>query len=258
MTAALALGALVGLILGLLGGGGSLIAVPLLVHGLGLPPREAVAAALGAVALAALAGTGVHARARAIDPWAALVFGLLGALGSLGGAQAARLLGEDTQLLLFAGVTLVAGALMLRPRPAPPASAASGGKTQERPRWLLVPAALGTGVLTGLLGVGGGFIIVPALTLVVGLPMRKAVGTSLLVLGLTALAGFTSYATWVPVGGANVLAFALSAALAAPLGALLSERIPQTRLRQAFAVVLLLVSLAALIDGLRGPPVGSP
>lgn len=264
MAAALLLGALVGLVLGLLGGGGSLIAVPLLAHGLGLPAREAVATALGAVGLAALAAAAVHARARAVDLRAALVFGLLGALGSLLGAQAARSISGATQLLLFAAVTLVAGALMLRPRRAPTAPAAPGAKSATgaapaaRPVWVLLPAGLGTGLLTGLLGVGGGFIIVPALTLVVGLPMRRAVGTSLLVLGLTALAGFASYATWVPLGGGPTLLFAGAALLTGPAAALVADRVPQARLRQAFGALLLLVSLAALAQGLTGETSSGP
>lgn len=260
MGAALLLGGLVGVVLGLLGGGGSLIAVPLLARGLGLPARQAVATALGAVSLAALSAAAVHARARAVDARAALVFGVLGALGSLLGAQAARWIAGSTQLLLFAGVTLVAGALMLRPRRAAAAPDPHRDQEPERPARaraaVLLPAALGTGLLTGLLGVGGGFIIVPALTLVVGLPIRRAVGTSLVVLGVTALSGFASYATWVPLTGptgvgAPGLAFALAAAATGPLAARLADRVPQARLRQAFGLLLLLVSLLALLTQLR-------
>ncbi len=236
LTAAIVLGIGVGVLLGLLGGGGSLLAVPLLIHGLGLSPGEAVPAALLAVGLASLGAAAVHARTGGVDVASALPFLLLGSAASVLGARASLHLGARAQALLFAAVTAVAGIRLLRTAPA-----AEGPFVRSWGR--IAAAALGAGFLTGLLGVGGGFILVPALTLAAGLPHRRAVGTSLLVLGVTALAGFWSHRALGAPLAASAPAFTAAAGAAALPAAFLASRVPHAALRRAFALLLLLVSV---------------
>ena len=239
------LGTGVGALLGLLGGGGSLLAVPLLVFGLGLSPKEAVPVSLAAVGLAALGAAAVRGRAGDVDVPSALRFGLLGAAASLVGARAGLLLDGRTQSLLFAGVAFAAALRMVK----------GGRRIDDAPgraaSWAAgVAAALGAGFLTGLLGVGGGFLLVPALTLVAGLPLRRAVGTSLLVLGGTALAGLAGAAGRLPTLSPAILAFVAAAALAGPAAALVAGRVPRGGLRLGFAALLFLVSAATLLQGI--------
>lgn len=242
MTAvALALGAVVGLVLGLVGGGGSMLAVPLLGL-LGLDPAGAKAGALLIVAAAALASLGPHLRAGAVDGRAALLTGGAGAPASLVTALLARRLPGPAQSALFALVALAAGALLVRgARRGDPAP--SSGRARVGPVLL---AGVGAGALTGLVGVGGGFAVVPALTLVAGLSPRRAVATSLVVVAVNALAGLGAVASQVDLLDRRLVLFALGAAAAGVGGASLAGRVPQARLRQLLGGLLLVVGLAML------------
>lgn len=245
---ALGLGALVGGVLGLVGGGGSLLAVPLLGL-LGLDAGEAKAGALLVVAVAAIAGLVPHLRARTVDARAALLVGAAGAPASLLTAVAARSLSDAVQSALFALVAGVAGALLLRParaeRPvdvAPPPRLA---------RTLL--AGAGAGALTGLVGVGGGFVVVPVLALVVGLPPRRAVATSLVVVAVNAIAGHAGAASHVSAT-ALPSTFLGGAILGAIGGAALASRVPQAHLRRLLGAVLLVVAVVMLVSATRPRP----
>ena len=243
MTLPLLLGAIVGLTLGVLGGGGSVLAIPFLTYGLGLDPKPAVATSLGVVGAAALLAALLHARAGHLQWRVALVFGALGALGAALGSQLARLLPGALQLLLFAGVMLFVGARMIRsaqddeqedaPADAPPALS---------PKVSL--AALLTGVLTGVVGVGGGFLIVPALVFLVGLTTRQAIGTSLAVIVLNSAGGSLGYSSYVELDLRLALPFVLGAAGAGVAGSWLGQKISPARLRLAFGVGIVLVGLA--------------
>lgn len=238
IPAALGLGAAVGLLLGLAGGGGALLAVPLLGL-LGLAPAAAKAGALLVVAAAALAGLGPHLRAGSVDLRAAALVGGAGAPASLLVARASRGLPDALQAALFGLVALVAGALLLRPAPPAPEAARS-----PRPGVMLLAGAL-AGALTGLVGVGGGFVLVPTLTLVVGLPPARAVGTSLVVVALNACAGLAGLAGDVTASPV-LLGFVGAAAAGAVGGGALAPRVPQARLRQGLGALLVLVGLAVL------------
>lgn len=252
---ALLFGATVGAVLGLLGGGGSVLAVPLLTYGLGVEPRAAVATSLVVVGVAALSGVAVHAHAGTVRLRVALWFGAAGALGSLAGSQLARLLRPEVQLLLFAATMLAAATFMLRRR------APAGGEGDHEADAAPAPArgglaalvaGLGAGVLTGVVGVGGGFVVVPALALLVGLPMHSAVGTSLLVIALNSAGGFAGYASYVALDARVVVPFAVTASAAAVGGGLLARRLPAAGLRRAFAWGLVVVAIAMLSrEGLR-------
>jgi uncharacterized membrane protein YfcA len=249
---AVVLGVAVGFVLGLLGGGGSILAVPALRYGLGLDEKASIASALVVVGAAAVAGAVTHARRGTLDLRVALGFGLLGAAGSFAGARVARLLTGPEQLGLFTVVVLVVAGLMLRPRRSGGTpEATTPGPGPVRP-FRVAAAALGAGLLTGLVGVGGGFVIVPALTLVVGLPMDRAIGTSLAVIALNALGGLVGYAADVRVAEPAILLFAAAAVLASTAGATIAPRIGAARLRRAFAILLLLVAAGMVAREARG------
>jgi uncharacterized membrane protein YfcA len=192
------LGFLVGLSLGALGGGGSILAVPVLVYAAGQSVRTATATSLLLVGAAAIAGVGAHHRAGRVRVRTGVIFGLVGSAGSVAGSVLNRRLDPDALLLAFSGLIVVAAWRMITACPtctragearalartaAPAPSRVVGTTTRLGAGSLvaLVVAGSAVGFLTGLFGVGGGFVIVPALTLGLGLAMPDAIGTSLLV-----------------------------------------------------------------------------
>ena len=197
----LALAALIGLSLGLLGGGGSILTVPILVYVLGFEAKEAIAASLVVVGATSLFGALGHWRAGRVRPRTALAFGLVAMLGAFAGARLAGLLSGTLQLAVFAVVMLAAAVSIFRGR------AEGDESAPPRPLPLIVLAGLAVGVLTGVVGVGGGFLIVPALVLLARLPMKQAVGTSLVVIAMNSAAGFTGYLGRVPIRWGFLLAF---------------------------------------------------
>lgn len=187
---AVALGLTIGLSLGALGGGGSILTVPALVYVLGEPAQAATSESLVIVGVTSAAAAAAHARAGRVR-WAhGIAFGLSGALASFGGAAANRGVDPDALMLAFAGLIAVAGAAMLgrrTGRAAPPADVPDPHVTCRNPACLgrIAAAGAAVGFLTGSFGVGGGFVIVPALVMVLGYAMPTAVGTSLLIITLT-------------------------------------------------------------------------
>jgi uncharacterized membrane protein YfcA len=242
MLLAALFGAIVGMTLGLFGGGGSTLAIPLLAYGIGLPAKEAVAASLVTVGMAALAGAARHWRSGSLDFPIALTFGLVGAAGAAIGAQLARALTPAVQMTLFALVVLIAAMFMMRPEEAAP---------DPRPRPTRLPAlliaGLGPGFLTGLVGIGAGFAVVPALIFVAGMPIHRAIGTSLLVIAFNAAGGIASYASYVPMDPAVMVPFAGSAVGAVLLATAWGARIGEARLRTSFAWMLILIGTFTII-----------
>ena len=232
------LAALVGLSLGLLGGGGSILTVPILVYLLGFDPKTAIAMSLPIVGLASLVGVVSHWRAGNVWLRPALLFGLTAIAGAFAGARLAGLLSGAVQLVFLAVIMLAAALAMYR-----------GGMTgitpgRSEPRLgLLLPAAAGVGLVTGLVGIGGGFLIVPSLVLFTGMPMRPAVGTSLLVIAMNAASGFAGYLGSVKVPWDFLLAFAAVAGIGVAAGSALVRYVPQARLKRVFALFLVAVSL---------------
>lgn len=192
---ALAAGAAIGLILGLLGAGGSIIAVPLLVYVVGVPDAHAaIGTAAVAVSLSALLGLAGHARAGTVKWNCALVFAGAGSLGAFLGARAGKATDPDLLLALFGLLMLVVGVSMLRPKRSAPNPAVRLTR-ESAPALLprLVPLGLLVGLFAGFFGIGGGFLIVPALMLATAMPIGFAVGTSLVVvfaLGATTAASY--------------------------------------------------------------------
>jgi len=234
---------LIGLSLGLLGSGGSILTVPVLVYLLGEPPKQAFAESLLIVGGIALLGAVPYARRGLVDFRKVLFFGLPGMAGSYLGAWLSQFVSAQAQLLTLALVMLLAGYLMARPGP-------PGGERAARKPWKVLLDGFFVGALTGFVGVGGGFLIVPALVLLGGLPMHRAVGTSLLIIALNALAGFSKHLHLLPALGLSVNyptagLFVLVGTLGSLLGERLGARLPQASLRRGFA--LLLVALGTYL-----------
>jgi hypothetical protein len=235
----LILSATIGLSLGLIGGGGSIITVPVLVYALGVDAHQAVAMSLAVVGATSLIGAVLHSRRGAVDVRTGAVFGASGILGALGGSQLTYLVSPGALLLSFAALMLVTAVSMLlrrgRDRGAPAAHRRSAAKA--------VLAGLGVGVLTGFLGVGGGFLVVPALVFFGGLAMKDAIGTSLLVIAINCAAGLVAHLQY---GGFDPRIAGLVTLLAAAgtlLGTALSHRMSPARLKTGFAVFVIAVAL---------------
>jgi uncharacterized membrane protein YfcA len=245
---ALAIGLAVGLSLGLLGGGGSVLAVPLLVYVVGEDVKQATTTSLLVVSVVALVGSVDHARAGRVRPRIALALAAAGALGSVAGTAANRAAGDDAILIAFALVLLGSAAGMLRGRPGGRRGAGSAGAP-----WAGVAAAgLAIGALTGFLGVGGGFLVVPALVLLFGLAMPEAVGTSLLVIALVSAAGFAAHMATGEVDWVVAGALAAGGIVGAVAGSRLGERLGGRRLELAFAGLLVVVAAFLLAETVAG------
>jgi uncharacterized membrane protein YfcA len=239
-TIALALG--IGGALGLLGGGGSIIAVPALTFALHLSTKDAIATSLAVVGFVAAAGA-ISAFVRGVLPAAAAMrVGLPATLGAYGGGVIGAQLPDRIQLSILAAVMLAA-ALVLWRRPAPAASASG----DVRP-YLLMSIGLGVGVLTGLVGVGGGFLMVPALVVAARLPMPKAAAASLFAIALAAVSAAPRYMGDATLAWRFIVPFALIAAAGAMAGGMVAPRLPQQRLQQAFAVTLVILGSYVLIS----------
>ena len=232
----------VGAAFGLLGGGGSILTVPIFVYAAGLDPKVAIAASLPVVALTSSSAAIAHWRLGNVQIRTALVFGASAAIGSFGGARLAVLISGAVQFSLLALLMLVAAARMLF------SQTSSAAELQERehiPYAILVPVAITVGVMTGVVGIGGGFLIVPTLVLVCRMPMRFAVGTSLMVIAINAAAGAAGYAGKVAIPWMTVFLFSAIAITGSLLASRLSKAVPTVLLRRGFGV--LLIALSALI-----------
>ena len=241
MISAVLLGLAIGLVVGTVGGGGAVLAVPALVYAVGLDVHAATTASLAIVAAGAATGAVGQARRGAVCWTSAAGFAAAASLGSVGGALGNRALGGPALLLLFSGVMLLAARATWR-RAGSPACVA-GGCPRPRAR-VLVPAGLLVGALTGLVGVGGGFVVVPALAIGLSFGMREAMGTSMVIVAIVSLCGLAAH-----LAAGNALDVPVAAAMgaAAVAGALvgprLADRVPAQALGQAFAVLVVLVAL---------------
>ena len=241
----LALATLIGLSLGLLGGGGSILTVPILVYAVGLDPKAAVAASLAVVGVTSLVGALGHWRAGNVRLRTAAVFGGVAMIGAFVGARLSVFLSGQVQLVIFAIVMLVAAAFMLRGRE--PATATSEGDAAVEPRILpMVLQGFAVGVMTGVVGVGGGFLIVPALVLLGRVPMKAAVGTSLLIIAMNSASGFLGYAGQVTLPWGFLAQFTALAILGVVIGTVLARAAPREALRRGFAALLVVVGMFVL------------
>ena len=238
---ALVAGAVIGLALGALGGGGSVLAVPALIYLLGFTPVAASTASLVIVAVTSATALSAHAREGNVRWRTGLLFAAAGIGPAIFGGVVAGKLPAAALTCAFSVVAGLAAVRMLRPGPTVAAM-------QVRPV-RAAGAGAGLGAVTGVLGVGGGFLAVPALVGVLGLRMREAVGTSLLVISINSLAALVTRAdtgdgmNWAVVGP-----FAGAAVLGAWDGKRLASKVSGRTLQRIFALVLLAVAVFMLID----------
>ena len=236
-----ALAALVGLSLGLMGGGGSILTVPIFVYVLGYEAKLAIAMSLPVIGVTSLVGAASHWRSGNVNIRTAVTFALIAMVGAYGGAQFARLLDGAVQLALLAGIMLLAATMMYRSAQRTLPAAHAVGAAQPMRFALLVPVALTVGVITGVVGIGGGFLVVPALVLLARAPMKQAVGTSLLVIALNSAAAFAGYLGVVQVPWAFVCAFTGVAVVGILGGSYLVRFVSQRTLKQGFALLLIVM-----------------
>ncbi len=234
----LILSAAIGLSLGLIGGGGSIITVPVLVYVLGVEAHQAVGMSLAVVGATSLIGAMFHYRRGTLDLKTGTFFGVSGILSAYFGSRLTHFLSPAVLLLSFAGLMLLIATLMLTRKQT------GEGETNNKNKSALKAVFTGSGVgfLTGFLGVGGGFLIVPALMLFGGLSMRHAIGTSLMVISINCVAGLLGHLSY---GGFDLhLTFlvTLLAAMGTLLGTVLSHRTSPTHLRKGFAVFVIIVA----------------
>jgi len=252
LALAVVAGLATGLMLGLLGSGGSIITLPALVYLLGVPTKPAIAMTLGSVGVTATISAIAHWRRGNLNLAVAAIFGLFGAGGTFVGSKVGLITPEAVQLLLFAAIMLAAAWRMFRPSTAEPRGSAvvrldcSGAATMvcfDAARAGGIAAlGIGVGALTGIVGVGGGFLIVPALVLLAGLPMKEAVGTSLAIVAANAFTGFAGYVGSVTVDYRLMAAFTGVAIAGSFLGTAASKRVSAATLKRGFAVFLVVVA----------------
>lgn len=243
---ALALAALIGLSLGLLGSGGSIVTLPVLVYVIHIPAHDAVAMTLVIVGAVSLLGAALHWRNGHFHPRAVLLLGFTGMVGAYFGSELTHRVPARVLMLIFAALMLVVGVLMLRRN-----ELVCDGERCYPVRCLSIGAAVGA--LTGFLGVGGGFLIVPALVLLAGIDTKKAVGSSLGIIALNSASGLAGQLRFARLDWGVTAEFLVAALLGMWLGSLAMGRISQTALRTVFAWSL--VGTAVLIGGtslLRG------
>lgn len=281
---ALAVGALIGLVVGALGAGGGILSVPALIYLLGVAPHEATSASLVIVLFTALAALAGRIGKNTICYQIALVFAALATVGTWLGSLANRAVSADLLMYAFALLLICVGLVMLRraypglfrgaaragssgvfsddgvaaaddaggtgPTPALRAVSAMGEVTSigAAPLWRVALVATITGALTGFFGVGGGFAIVPALTLVLHLPIKRAASTSLLIMAITAVVALAARAqASLSVDLGVICAFTVASMLGGVAGAPLTRKVSSQKLTASFAALLIAVAVATLV-----------
>lgn len=252
MTIALALllGAVIGVLLGLLGGGGSILAVPALVYALGLPLQQAIPISLIVIGIASAVGAMPKMLAGQVQWRLAGVFAAAGIPATFLGTALGKHLPQPALLIGFAVVMVVAGVRMLTDgdNTGTACDVGTDGIDWRRCAPRSVPAGFAVGLLTGLFGVGGGFLIIPALVMMLGVAMPIAVGTSLLIIVANSVAGVLSHLHGLEVDWAVTAAFVATATIASLLAGHLGTRIDTVRLRRWFAYLVFAVAAFVLVD----------
>lgn len=248
----IALAVFVGIALGLLGGGGSILTVPLLAYVAGMEARHAIATSLLVVGVTSAIAAITHARAGRVRWRIAVIFGLAAMAGAYAGGRIARFIPGTVLLVAFAVIMILAGVAMLRGRKDTPTT------DVDKPLPLARITLLGivVGVISGLVGAGGGFLLVPALALLAGLPMPIAVGTSLVVISMQSLAGLAGHLASEHIDWRLAGFVTAAAVIGALIGGTLVSLVNPTTLRQAFGWFVLVMASVILAEE-ASPAVGA-
>lgn len=256
LLVAMTLVGLAGWVLGMLGGGGSVLTVPILLFVVGLEQMTAVWMGLVIMSATAAVSALSHARAGRVELQVALLFGLAGIAGAFGGGRLAQLVPPPVLLVAFVAVMLVSAWSMLRRRRAGPAPSTPSSPRSAGSRLGLLGSGGLVGLLSGFIGVGGGFMIVPALTLFGEISMPVAVGTSSLIITMNSLAGLigqlASRGSMIPIDWRLALPLSLASAVGTFVGSRRTDRIAPERLRRWFGVLILSAAVIVLVR--RGLP----
>lgn len=244
------MGFAIGGALGLLGGGGSILTVPALVYLIGQTPQVAVTTSLAIVGANSALGAYFHRNEGSLNWRVALVFGGTGMVASFLAAGISKHVSPDVLMVAFALLMLLIGGLLTFARKA---TMKRGDKDHFEP-WKVIAGGAGVGLLTGILGVGGGFLIVPALVMLVGLPMHHAVGTSLVVIAMNSAAGFAGHLGSLALDVPLITVFVIAGIFGTFLGVRLGKRIDAEVLRRVFALFVIVLAVFLLIDNL--PKIG--
>ncbi|MEB7448882.1 sulfite exporter TauE/SafE family protein [Arthrobacter koreensis] len=244
----LSLSLLIGLSLGLLGGGGSILTVPILVYVAGFGAKEAIASSLFVVGVTSAVSVIGHARNGRVRWKTGLIFGAAGMAGAFAGGLLGSRIPSVVLMIAFALMMIATSIAMLRGRRNVDPDKAYSDLPLLR---ILADGAL-VGLVTGLVGAGGGFLVVPALALLGGMPMALAVGTSLVVIAMKSFAGLAGYLTTVQIDWSMTLAVTAMAIIGSLIGARLVGRIPEAALRKAFGWFVLAMGGFVLVQEILG------
>ena len=245
------LAVLVGIALGLLGGGGSILTVPLLAYVAGMDAKQAIATSLLVVGVTSAVGAISHARAGRVQWRTGLIFGVAGMAGAFAGGLLSRYIPGSVLLIGFAVMMIATAIAMLRGRK----NIVVSDGSHRTPVVKIVAEGLVVGLVTGLVGAGGGFLVVPALALLGGLPMPIAVGTSLVVIAMKSFAGLAGYLSSVTIDWRLAAMVTAAAVVGALIGTRLTSLVDPDSLRKAFGWFVLLMSSIILAEEIH-PAVG--
>lgn len=241
LLTALALSLLIGVALGLLGGGGSILTVPILTYVVGMDTKVAIASSLFVVAVTSATGAIAHARAGRVRWRTGIIFGTAGMAGAYFGGRLAKYIPGHVLMVLFALMMLATAIAMLRGRRSP-----TGPVAVELPVLKVILEGIVVGIVTGIVGAGGGFLVVPALVLLGGLGMETAVGTSLVVISMKSFAGFAGHLKHVDIDWKLTLMVTAAAVIGSFGGGALAGKVSPTALRRGFGVFVLVMAVFVL------------
>ncbi|WP_069790518.1 sulfite exporter TauE/SafE family protein [Cyanobacterium sp. IPPAS B-1200] len=256
LTFGLILAIIIGLSLGLIGGGGSILAVPILRYVMGVEPRSAIAMSLFIVGFVSLIGIIPHWRQDNVNLPVAISFIPPAMVGAFIGAKITQLpfITDTIQLVAFGIVMLLASLFMIKKSSGKPSETEvtsvkvqAVGNDKTKKILLTIVEGLVVGILTGFVGVGGGFLIIPALVLIGGIPMKEAVGTSLLIIATKSASAFVGYLTLVDIDWFLTIGFTLAASIGIVFGSYVSKKIDAKYLQKGFGYFVLVVAIFVLI-----------